>query len=438
MARTNLTRHQFYNGRLHLTKLNEHDTALDALETTVNGVIDFKQSCRLATTANHGLSGVAAIDGVVPVAGDRILVKSQVAPEANGIYVAAAGAWSRATDANVSAEVTSGLLVHVSLGTANADTWWTLTTNDPITLGTTGLVFTQMPNYADLASTSASKGASLVGIQDASGLVTGTTVETAITGDIAKGNGLSAMAPVRRVRAVTAANLASFAGVAELLDGVTLVEGDRVLVAAQSAPAENGIYVVGTVAAGVADWTRAADMAAAAVIPNGTIIVVDAGTAGANRIYKITNAGAITIATTGLTFARIPSVSDRINGTFVAATANANVIGGVPVVHRIAVPDGTGNTDVVLTHQTLITHIEFLKTTGAGGAADTCTVQNAANAITNAMDTNVADLTIVRPTTMDDAQTTIAAGGTLRVAINDGGAGASSAGLVIVQGLRID
>jgi hypothetical protein len=50
---------------------------------------------------------------------------------------------TRATDADVSAEVTPGMFTFVEEGTVNADTGWVLTTNAPITLATTGLVFTQ-------------------------------------------------------------------------------------------------------------------------------------------------------------------------------------------------------------------------------------------------------------------------------------------------------
>src|SRR5688572_20594025 len=77
---------------------------------------DTKQSVRLATTANHGLSGLADIDGVTPSAADRILVKSNTTGSQNGIYDAAAGAWTRSTDADASSEVTSGMLVFVEEG----------------------------------------------------------------------------------------------------------------------------------------------------------------------------------------------------------------------------------------------------------------------------------------------------------------------------------
>jgi hypothetical protein len=90
----------------------------------------------------------------------------------------------------------------------------------------------------------------------------------------------------------------------------------------------------------------------------------------------------------------------------------------------------------VLTHKTLITNIEVVKTAGAGGASDTLTVKSATNAITNAMDINVADQTVVRPTTVNDAYTTIAAGGTLRCTRTKASA-ANVACQVVVTGLRV-
>lgn len=119
------------------------DAATKAYVDAVANGLDNKTTARLATTANDSLSGLAARDGVTPVAGDRVLAKDQTTGSQNGIYIAAAGAWTRATDADISAEVTAGLYVFVSEGTVNGDNGFTLTTNDPIVLGTTALVFVQ-------------------------------------------------------------------------------------------------------------------------------------------------------------------------------------------------------------------------------------------------------------------------------------------------------
>lgn len=107
--------------------------------------LDVKGSVRVATTANITLSGTQTIDGVAVIADDRVLVKNQTDASENGIYVAAAGAWSRADDADNSptGEVTSGMFTFVEEGSANADAGYVLQTANPITLDTTDLSFVQ-------------------------------------------------------------------------------------------------------------------------------------------------------------------------------------------------------------------------------------------------------------------------------------------------------
>jgi hypothetical protein len=112
------------------------------VDATAQG-LDVKSSVRAASTASITISGVQTIDGVTLVAGDRVLLKDQSTASANGIYVVASGAWARAADASTSAQVTAGMYTFVEEGTVNADSGWVLTTDNPITLGTTGLAFTQ-------------------------------------------------------------------------------------------------------------------------------------------------------------------------------------------------------------------------------------------------------------------------------------------------------
>lgn len=108
--------------------------------------LDGKQSVRAVSTCNIVLSAPQNIDGVAIVAGDRVLVAGQTAARNNGLWVAGSAAWSRATDADISAKVTPGMLVTVEEGSAHADSLWQLTTNAPITLGATELVFEAVGN----------------------------------------------------------------------------------------------------------------------------------------------------------------------------------------------------------------------------------------------------------------------------------------------------
>ncbi|QGQ95877.1 hypothetical protein EHS13_13825 [Paenibacillus psychroresistens] len=104
--------------------------------------LDTKVSCRAVATSNITLSGTQTVDGVVLVVGNRILVSGQTTASQNGIYVVAAGAWARSSDADTSAEVTSGMYTYIEEGTANGKNGWSLLTADPIVLGTTALTFT--------------------------------------------------------------------------------------------------------------------------------------------------------------------------------------------------------------------------------------------------------------------------------------------------------
>lgn len=105
------------------------------------GKLDGKQSVRVAATANVVLNGAQQIDGVAAVAGNRVLLPNQTLAKDNGLWVVANGDWVRASDASTSAKVTPGLTVMVEEGAVNGDSLWHLTTNGPITLGTTALTF---------------------------------------------------------------------------------------------------------------------------------------------------------------------------------------------------------------------------------------------------------------------------------------------------------
>ncbi|MEN5045606.1 phage tail protein [Pseudomonas koreensis] len=116
------------------------------------GKLDGKQSVRVAASTNIVLNGAQQIDGVAVVAGDRVLLANQTLVKDNGLWIVANGDWVRATDANSSAKVTPGLTVMVEEGTANGDSLWHLTTNAPITLGTTALTFKMLAGRTGIAA----------------------------------------------------------------------------------------------------------------------------------------------------------------------------------------------------------------------------------------------------------------------------------------------
>lgn len=158
---------------------------LQQLQSAIRG-LDWKASVRAATTANITLSAAQTVDGVALVAGDRVLVKDQTTASANGIYVVASGAWARSDDADANTELTAALAVTVESGTVNADKVFILTTDGPVTIGTTALAFSQLGGGQQTLT--AGNGISLAGsviaavVKSGGGLVvdgTGLSIDTA-------------------------------------------------------------------------------------------------------------------------------------------------------------------------------------------------------------------------------------------------------------------
>lgn len=95
------------------------------------------------------------------------------------------------------------------------------------------------------------------------------------------------------VRTATSGNVA-LTGL-QTINGVTLVAGDRVLVRANTAGAENGIWVAATGA-----WTRAAD-ATQGNLTSGAQVTVEEGTLAGSQ-YRLSTANPITVGTTALSW----------------------------------------------------------------------------------------------------------------------------------------
>lgn len=144
-----------FNSR-KITGLGDPTAAQDAatknyVDLAVQG-LDPKQSVKAASTANIAtLSGTMTIDGVALVAGDRVLVKDQSTASANGVYVVAAGSWSRAADMNAWDEHVSAYLF-VEQGTVNADMGFLCTVDPGGMLGTTPVTFVQFSGAGQIVA----------------------------------------------------------------------------------------------------------------------------------------------------------------------------------------------------------------------------------------------------------------------------------------------
>ena len=164
--------------------VQDQDAATKSYVDSVAQGLDPKASVSLATattlpayTYNNGTAGVGAtitgsasglltIDGTAPTVGDRVLIKNESGGNApyNGIYVVTtndAGSpyvLTRSIDMNQAAEV-PGAFVFVELGAVNADSGYVCTTNAPVVIGTTNIVWTQ---FSSAGSYTANTSAGLV------------------------------------------------------------------------------------------------------------------------------------------------------------------------------------------------------------------------------------------------------------------------------------
>ena len=267
------------------TDVSGNFTAISGNKTVVvsNGYkSDYRGNVKVASTGNvviaSALEAGDVIDGITLVAGDKVLLKNQTTTHQNGVYTvvaSSAGAASRSTDFDTgwngtTGEIKLGATFTVAQGTEAGKTFQ-VTTSGNITIGTTPIEFsldTSSP-WNILVSTLGSK-----------------TIDVDYRGTVKA--------------ATTNANI-TLSGT-QTIDGVSLVAGDRVLVKNQSTTHQNGVYEVGA-----STWSRADDFntgwnGTTGEIKLGATFVVTQGTVNADKAFKMTTSGNITIGTTGIEF----------------------------------------------------------------------------------------------------------------------------------------
>jgi hypothetical protein len=144
---------------------------------------------RVVATTNIVLSGLQTIDGIALAAGDRVLLAGQSNGAENGVYVAAAGPWSRAVTENTVLGMPPGSAWIVRQGTVNAWTYWRFNSPENYSIGIDAIAIAQAtPNWKAVATSAIA----LSGLQE--------------------------------------------------IGGVQLAEDDQVLVTAQASAADNGLY----------------------------------------------------------------------------------------------------------------------------------------------------------------------------------------------------
>jgi hypothetical protein len=112
-----------------------------------------------------------------------------------------------------------------------------------------------------------------------------------------------------------------------VIDGITMVVADRVLVYEQTDQTQNGVYVVTSIGSGATNWvlTRASDadtfgFAGPDTLSEGSTFFVQEGATGAGETYTCNTVGTITFGTTNITFVQISSAQIYSAGTGLTLT----------------------------------------------------------------------------------------------------------------------
>ena len=136
-------------------------------------------------------------------------------------------------------------------------------------------------------------------------------------------------------RVITVSNVTLSGGAPSVVDGVSLVAGDRVLVTGQTTGSQNGLYAVSSVGVGSdGTWARTSDGNEDGEIQAGMIVMVTEGATYADTQWKLTTDNPIDIGTTALTF-------ETNNGGGGSSYTNANV--------ATYLSSGTVSTDILTT-----------------------------------------------------------------------------------------
>lgn len=131
-----------------------------------------------------------------------------------------------------------------------------------------------------------------------------------------------------QVATTTNGSLSTAYAAGQVIDGYTLITGDRILLKNQTAGAENGIYTVSASGAPV----RSADGATGELITNSTVRINN-GSVNADAAWSLTTTGTITVGTTSQTWVRSDSGTPYTAGNGLTLSSNAfSVNNGLGIV----------------------------------------------------------------------------------------------------------
>jgi len=164
------------------------------------------------------------------------------------------------------------------------------------------------------------------------------------------------------VKAASTVNVAM--GTLTTLDGVTLVDNDRILLKNQTAPAENGIYTV-TLSPPMTIQGRASDMNLWVEVPS-AYVWVEQGTTQADTGWVCTADAGGTLGTTAITWTQFSGAGQITAGTGLTKTGNSiDVIAGDTSL-TVAADDVRVNTAVIATVASLASYVPTTRQVIAG------------------------------------------------------------------------
>ena len=313
---------------------DDNETTLTVTNPTADRTITFPDATGtvaltsdITTHANltevHGATGA-----VVGTTNTQTLTnKTLTSPKINeDVAVTATATELNLIDGSVAGTiVNSKAVVYGSAGEVNATTLQIAGTSLTATAtelnyvdGVTSAIQTQLDNKLALAGGTMS-GAIAMGTSKITGLGDPTSAQDAATKNYVDTT-VQGIDWKASVKAATTANvtLASDLENGDILDGVTLATGDRVLVKDQSTGSENGIYVVKV--SGAPD--RSTDADAGAEVTANFAVFVEQGTVNSDSGFTLTNNGTVTVGTTALVFTQFTGLGQIVAGTGLDKTGN--------------------------------------------------------------------------------------------------------------------
>jgi hypothetical protein len=176
------------------------------------------------------------------------------------------------------------------------------------------------------------------------------------------------------------------------IDGVTLANGDRVLLQNQTAGAENGIYIAVT-ATDPTTWIRATDADTDAEVTAGMFTFIEEGTTYADSGWVLATDNPITLDTTALSFTQFSGAGSIAAGDGLDKVGNTLSVDVTDIIGTGLAEDGANNLQIA-TDGVNATMIELANNTGLVGRnlADTADIEMIK--VNTSDDVEVPDLTI--------------------------------------------